>query len=142
MKSETKRRIAKLKKSGFPTGSYFLGCSDPKDSDWVVMSSDWNSIVGSELGEFYYKNQDYDEGDFRCFFVDDEEIGLPLNFIAIYDSEIFQTWKIATRLIKRIPVRFLENKRDRVALFELLKQIVEGRKKPIKSTEFDDDIPF
>ena len=84
---ETKR-LKQLKECAFLTGSVRWGCDKPYDEDWVVLRSDWNDIVGSNLGNFYYEDHDYgDDTKFQCFWLDYN--GTKYNFLIPWKNEEF-----------------------------------------------------
>ena len=114
--------ILKLKRVGFQTGSVKFGCDNPKDEDWVVKNSDWNKIVGSDLGKFYYNGREYSNSEFRNFKIKDENI--IYNFIIPSTNDEYIVWKIATHWMSNIPAKYIQNKQIRVELFEQFKDLI------------------
>jgi len=136
------KRLEKLKKVGFQTGSVRFGCDNHQDEDWVIKNKHWEKIIGTQLGHFYYQSHDYDDGEFRCFWLNHGDI--KYNFIIPNEDSDYREMKLATKLMTKIPVRYIQDKAKRVRLFESFRELV--RKDQIifsRNYEFDaEDIRF
>lgn len=145
------KRLELLKRAGFQFGSVRFGCDNPRNEDWVIPFKSWQEIIGTELGSFYYTNGDYrgeEDGQFLSFYLDYK--GTKYNFIIPYEKEVFRAYKIATKLMLRIPLRYIQNKNARVYLFQAFREIVlnpDGELIPAAKYQKydsvdDDDVPF
>lgn len=115
-------RVRTLIKNGFRTGSTEFGCKNPKDEDWVVTNKLWSDIIGYDLGTFYYDGKDYAQPDFRSFKIKfNNKI---YNFIVV-DYNNYRIWRLATYLMKKIPAAYIEDKNNRIKLFEVFKDLAE-----------------
>lgn len=139
-------RFKELLDCGFPTGSAYWGCSDPKDIDYVVKVTDWERIIGTELGKFYYgfKKEDYNCETFRSFYYDYN--GNVYNFIIPHEIEMFRAYRLATKWMKNIPVQYISMKSSRVQLFECFLTIINQKNyKPVTPnimSNFAEHVPF
>ena len=145
---ETKR-LKLLKECAFLTGSVRWGCDKPYDEDYVVLKSDWDDIVGTSLGNFYYEPHEYNaDHTFQCFWLDYN--GTKYNFLIPYETEEFFVWMKASIMMDGIQVKYIQNKAARTHLFETFKSIIRKEyDRPLKLSESierytgtGDDIPF
>lgn len=144
---ETKR-LKQLKECAFLTGSVRWGCDKPFDEDWVVLYSDWQDIIGTTLGDFYYKSHEYNEDTFLCFFLDYN--GTKYNFLIPFEPKEFFVWMKATIMMDGIQLKYIQNKAARTHLFETFKSLIRKEyDRPLKLTEAveryegtGDDVPF
>lgn len=114
--------VNKYKLADHPTGSNYI-CDPPvtdTDVDWVVLVSDWMSVVNelSTLGWDYTADYLGGHGDFTSIRRGE------INLILVQEKKEFDLWVKATEEAKKLN---LLNKQDRIDLFT---KVWEESKKP------------
>lgn len=111
---------------GLLFGSGYWGCDNPQDWDIAVSEKEWEQQVGTELGDFYYNQGEYNkDGYFRCFYIKDGP--KVYNILVFFDTKELQVYKEASRIMILTPITFYQNKKDRIMLFNALKDIIRNK---------------
>lgn len=121
---DKKYMLWKIYKRGFQTGSFFFGCKKWEDKDFCILQEDWDKLKIPK--EILMTKEDfkleYDDTEFTSEKI--EYKNTIYNFI-ICKPQRFKAMKIATDTMKKIPLELIENKKDRVEIFVLLREIAQ-----------------
>jgi hypothetical protein len=144
-----KKDFNMLVRNSIPFGSQVFGGAD-EFSDHDYITKGWKAklsfdYIVRELGGYYF-------GDYRGQGFDSCYVKAPngdvVNFLCMHDEPTYRKWVKATRsmisIIEDVPFlkRKIQNKHLRVKLFEVLKELSEPVRQPVRDPIGGDDVPF